>query len=181
MGRSAPTSFIILDAQSVKTAENKGYDGGKKISGIKRHLAVDINGWPQAIHITTANVSERDGAVALLALNSEQFRLVKRVMADGGYTGENFAGLVQSSSMTRFSVVLPFAAASNISGSLVSTPGKPQNDLKHGRITPQRWVVERSFSWLDKCRRLWRNCERYLQTSRIVVALAFIRLLLKRY
>ncbi|GAF36628.1 mobile element protein [Lentilactobacillus farraginis DSM 18382 = JCM 14108] len=51
MGRSAPTSFIILDAQSVKNteaAENKGYDGGKKVSGIKRHLAVDINGWPQA-------------------------------------------------------------------------------------------------------------------------------------
>lgn len=44
------------------TAENKGYDGGKKISGIKRHLAVDINGWPQTIHITTANVSECNGA-----------------------------------------------------------------------------------------------------------------------
>lgn len=165
MGRSAPTSFIILDAQSVKNteaAENKGYDGGKKVSGIKRHLAVDINGWPQAIHITTANVSERDGAAALLALNSEQFRLVKRVMADGGYTGENFAGLVQN--MIGAEMIIA-----------------KQSDLKHGRITPQRWVVERSFSWLDKCRRLWHNCERYLQTSRIMVALAFIRLLLKRY
>ncbi|GAF35958.1 mobile element protein [Lentilactobacillus farraginis DSM 18382 = JCM 14108] len=65
MGRSAPTSFIILDAQSVKnteTAENKGYDGGKKISGIKRHLAVDINGWPQAFtsrRLTFLNVMAR--------------------------------------------------------------------------------------------------------------------------
>lgn len=94
MGRSVRTSFVILDAQSVKntaTPQNKGYDGGKKISGIKRHLAVDINGLPFAIHITTADVSERDGAIALLALNEEQFDLVQRVMADGGYTGDNLA------------------------------------------------------------------------------------------
>ncbi|WP_143442328.1 transposase, partial [Lentilactobacillus parabuchneri] len=71
-GRSALTSFIIVDAQSVKntaTAENKGYDAGKKISGIKRHLAVDINGFPQAIHMTRANVSDRDGASAMIALH----------------------------------------------------------------------------------------------------------------
>lgn len=63
------TSFCIIDAQSVKntdTAENKGYDGGKKISGIKRHIAVDIEGLPHAIHITTANVTDRDGAVTMI-------------------------------------------------------------------------------------------------------------------
>ena len=67
--RSALTSFIIVDAQSVKntdTAQNKGYDGGNKISGIKRHVAVDINGFPQVIHITRANVSDRDGSVRWL-------------------------------------------------------------------------------------------------------------------
>lgn len=134
MGRSAPTSFIILDAQSVKnteTAENKGYDGSKKISDIKRHFAVDINGWPQAIHITTANVSERDGAVALLALNSEQFRLVKRVMADGGYTGENFAGLVQST----------------IGAEMIIAK---QSDLKHGRITHSGgWLNDPLVGWIN--------------------------------
>ena len=122
MDRSAPTSFIIIDAQSVKhteTAETKGYDGGQKISGIKRHLAVDISGCPQAIHITTASVSDRDGAVALLALNSAQFRLVNRVMAGGGYTGENFVGVVQS----------PIGAEMIIA---------KKSDLKHGRITSQR-------------------------------------------
>ncbi len=59
-------SALIVDAQSVKntdTAQNKGYDGGNKISGIKRHVAVDINGFPQVIHITRANVSDRDGSV----------------------------------------------------------------------------------------------------------------------
>ena len=97
--RSVYTSFIILDAQSVKNtdpAESSGYDGGKKVSGIKRHLAVDINGLPMAVHVTTANVSERDGANALLALNKSQFDLVQRVMADGGYTGNNFAQSVQA-------------------------------------------------------------------------------------
>lgn len=80
-GRSALTSFIIVDAQSVKntaTAENKGYDAGKKISGIKRHLAVDINGFPQAIHMTRANVSDRDGASAMIALHA--MHLVKSKM-----------------------------------------------------------------------------------------------------
>ncbi|WP_141672284.1 transposase, partial [Lentilactobacillus parabuchneri] len=78
-GRSALTSFIIVDAQSVKntaTAENKGYDAGKKISGIKRHLAVDINGFPQAIHMTRANVSDRDGASAMIALHAMHLRQV---------------------------------------------------------------------------------------------------------
>ncbi|MCT3561143.1 IS4/IS5 family transposase, partial [Lentilactobacillus buchneri] len=87
------TSFIIVDAQSVKntaTAENKGYDAGKKISGIKRHLAVDINGFPQAIHITRANITDRDGSIALVTLNLEQFKLVRTMMVDGGYSGVNF-------------------------------------------------------------------------------------------
>lgn len=82
--RSAKTSFIIIDAQSVKntdTAKHHGYDGGKRISGIKRHLAVDINGLPQATR--------------------QQFE-----------------------------------------------------------VLPQRWIIERSFNWLDKCRRLCKNCER---------------------
>lgn len=95
-GRSALTSFIIVDAQSVKntaTAENKGYDAGKKISGIKRHLAVDINGFPQAIHMTRANVSDRDGASAMIALHAMHLRQVQNVLVDGGYSGINFGSL----------------------------------------------------------------------------------------
>ena len=67
-GRSEKTSFCIVDAQSVKntdTAKAKGYDGGKKISGIKRHIAVDTQGLPHAIVLTTANVTDRDGAVMM--------------------------------------------------------------------------------------------------------------------
>lgn len=148
--RSVYTSFVILDAQSVKNtdpAESSGYDGGKKVSGIKRHLAVDINGLPMAVHVTTANVSERDGANALLALNKSQFDLVQRVMA-----------------MINAEVIIA-----------------KQSDLRHGQVTPQRWVIERSFSWLGKHRRLWRNCERKLNTSKMMISLAFLRILLKRF
>ena len=86
-------------------------------------------------------------------MNSEQFHLVKRMMADGGYTEDNFAGLVQSTIGVEMIIA-------------------KQSDLKHEWITPQRWVVERSSSWLD-------NCERHLQTSQIMVVLSFIRILLQ--
>ncbi|WP_335140376.1 transposase, partial [Lacticaseibacillus paracasei] len=72
-----------------------GYDSGKKISGIKRHMAVDINGLPQAILVTRANVSDRSGALAMLSLASQNLELVQHVMVDGGYTGNDFADQVK--------------------------------------------------------------------------------------
>ncbi|MGA3473177.1 IS5 family transposase [Lactiplantibacillus plantarum] len=163
--RSARTSFIIIDAQSVKntdTAEHRGYDGGKRISGIKRHLAVDINGLPQAIYITTANVSDRNGASAMLALNSGHLQQVKSVLVDGGYTGSNFVADVY----TNLNATVQVAK---------------RNELHKFEVLPQRWIIERSFSWLDKCRRLWKNCERKLNSSRQMVILAFLVLLLRRF
>ncbi len=107
-----------------------------------------------AVHVTTANVSERGWrANALLALNKSQFDLVQRVMADGGYTGNNFAQSVQA--MINAEVIIA-----------------KQSDLRHGQVTPQRWVIERSFSWLGKHRRLWRNCERKLNTSKMMIKLS---------
>lgn len=68
-GRAEKTTFGIVDAQSVKNADTvheKGYDAGKKVSGIKRHLTVDTNGLPHAMHVTTANVGDRQGALEML-------------------------------------------------------------------------------------------------------------------
>ena len=73
-GREEKTSFIIVDAQSVKntdTAKEKGYDGGIKVSGIKRHIAVDTQGLPHCIHITTANIIHRDGAFEAFSLSGD--------------------------------------------------------------------------------------------------------------
>jgi len=164
-GRKEKTSFVIIDAQSVKntdTAENKGYDAGKKISGIKRHIAVDTQGLLHAIHITTANITDRDGAIEAFSLHKNILSEVKNVLADGGYTGEKFANGVLE-----------------VLGSTVEIAKR--NELHTFKVIPKRWVVERSFAWLEKCRRLWKNCERKLNTSLNMVVLAFVALLLKRF
>jgi len=93
-GRSEKTSFAIIDSQSVKNtdaAENKGYDGGKKLSGIKRPIVVDTQGLPHAIYISTANVTDRDGAEVMLAQSKENLFGVENLLVDGGYREENFA------------------------------------------------------------------------------------------
>jgi transposase len=163
-GRNEKTSFIIVDAQSVKntdTAENKGYDAGKKISGIKRHIAVDTQGFPHAIHITTAEITDRAGALEAFLLNQTSLSNVQNVLADGGYTGDNFASSVQE-----------------IIGAGVEIAKR--NELHTFAVIPKRWVVERSFGWLEKCRRLWKNCERKLNTSLQMVVLSFLVIMLKR-
>lgn len=164
-GRNTKTSFCIIDAQSVKntdTAENKGYDGGKKISGIKRHIAVDTEGLPHAIHITTANVTDRDGAVTMITEAKDSLSEVLSVLVDGGYTGQKFADKIQS-----------------LIGATVEVAKR--SELHKFAVIPKRWVVERSFSWLEKCRRLWKNCERKINSSLQMVVLAFLSLLVKRF
>lgn len=93
-GRDEKTSFIIVDAQSVKntdTAEEKGYDAGKKASGIKRHIAVETQGLPHAIHVTTADIADREGAIEMMSDAKENLVDVENVLVDGGYSGEKFS------------------------------------------------------------------------------------------
>jgi len=93
-GRAEKVTLGIVDAQSVKntdTAQEKGYDAGKKVSGIKRHVTVDILGLPLAIHITTADVGARQGRLDLLGRHQDTLSEVIKLLVDGGYTGENFA------------------------------------------------------------------------------------------
>ena len=154
-----------MDAQSVKntdTAKHKGYDAGKKVSGIKRHIAVDTQGLPHAIEITTADVNDRKGALQMFALHADTLSNVVQVLADGGYSGSEFKRQVWQ-----------------ILGANVQVAKR--NELHKFVIMPMRWVVERSFAWLEKCRRLWKNCERKLSTSLQFVVTAFIALLLRRY
>jgi transposase len=90
--------MVIVDAQSVKntdTAGEKGYDAGKKVSGIKRHLFVDTNGLPHSIAVTTANVGDRVGALLLTTQSNNTLTQVEKVLADGGYTGETFARAIK--------------------------------------------------------------------------------------
>jgi transposase len=137
-GRNAKTSFCIVDAQSVKnvdTAEERGYDAGKKISGIKRHIFVDTNGLPHAIGVTTANVTDRDGALLVIREHKDRLTEVENVLVDGGYRGAAFALNVKIEIGATVEVV-------------------KRNELHTFAVLPKRWVVERSFGWLEKCRRL---------------------------
>ena len=166
LGRNECCSLLIMDAQSVKntdTAGSKGYDAGKKISGIKRHIAVDSQGLPHAVSITTANVTDRQGALQAIKRCKFNLNKVQSLLCDSGYTGEPFAKGVQE-----------------FLGEQVTVQIAKRTELHTFKVTPKRWIVERSFAWLEKNRRLWKNCERMLNTSLQFVHLAFLALSLRR-
>ena len=129
------------------------------------HIGVDVLGLPHAIMVTTANITDRNGAIDMVDYYCDvtnHLSLVKKLLVDGGYTGENFANEIKNLSSAEVEVV-------------------KRNELHTFAVLPKRWIVERSFAWLDKYRRLWKNCERKLQNSFQMISLAFIRLHLKRY
>lgn len=157
--------MVIIDSQSVKntdTAKEKGYDAGKKISGIKRHIAVDTQGFPHAIGITTADITDRNGAIIIFKNYKENLKKVEKVLADGGYTGENFKNKVKEILNAEVEIV-------------------KRNELHKFEVLPKRWIVERCFAWLEKNRRLWKNCERLILSSIGMICLGFIRILVKRF
>ena len=115
--------------------------------------------------VTTADVSDRSGAIDMVDYYCDvtnNLSLLKKLLADGGYTGEQFVNKIKELSGAEVEIV-------------------KRNELHTFVILPKRWIVERSFAWLDKYRRLWKNCERKLQNSFQMISLAFIRVLLKKY
>jgi transposase len=122
---------------------------------------VDTQGLPHAIHITTANITDREGAIEMISDAKENLKEVENVLVDGGYSGEKFSLEVK-----------------DIIDATVEVAKR--SELHKFVVIPQRWIVERSFGWLEKCRRLWKNCERKINTSLQMVVLAFLALFLKR-
>ena len=113
--------------------------------------------------VTTANVTDRKGALQAFKRCQSSLTKVASVLTDSGYTGEPFAQGVRE-----------------ILGEHVTVQIAKRSELHTFKVMPQRWVVERSFAWLEKNRRLWKNCERWLNTSLQFVHLAFLALLLRR-
>jgi transposase len=112
--------------------------------------------------VTTANVTDRDGAVEMLRVCAPNLSKTAKVLCDGGYSGENFACAVRVLIGAEVEVV-------------------KRNELHTFAVLPKRWVVERTFGWLEKFHRLWKNCERKIHNTLQMTVLAFISLLLKRY
>ena len=108
----------------------KGYDAGKKVSGIKRHIAVDTQGLPHALAVTTADVTDRKGYLLALKRELDNLGAIQKILADGGYTGKAFASSVQE-----------------LMGAEVEIAKR--NGLHRFAVLLKRWVVERSFSWLE--------------------------------
>jgi transposase len=106
-------------------------------------------------------VTDRTGALAIAKQYQENFSLVVKMLVDGGYTGDKFASAIKE----------PIGAAVEVA---------KRSELHTFKVIPIRWIVERSWAWLEKNRRLWKNCERKLNTSKQMVVLAFLALILKR-
>jgi putative transposase len=164
-GRNRQPSAAIIDSQSVKSTESsqeRGYDAGKKINGRKRHILVDTIGLLLMVMVLPAQIQDRDGARPLLAcfFGSSPRRRVKHIWADGGYAGT----LIQwAKDFWRCTVEVV-----------------KRNELHTFKVLPRRWVVERTFGWLGRYRRLNRDYERQAHTGETMVYLAMIRLMLAR-
>lgn len=145
-GRNIQPTAAIVDSQSVKSAEwagplEVGYDGGKHIKGIKRHLAVDVEGLLLAVVVTAADIGDRHGLKLLLIALLDWFTRLKLIWVDAGYDGDPIKAWVK--------------AVAGIALEVIARP------VAHEfKVIRRRWVVERSIGWLMRYRRLCRNYER---------------------
>ena len=163
-GRHKHPTAGSLDSQSVKTTampSSRGFDAGKKINGRKRHILVDTLGLIMTMVVTTAAVQDRDGARILLRSFGIHRKKLRKVWVDGGYRGE----LVEWVKRT-FRYCLEVVLRSD--------------DIKGFVVLPKRWVVERTFAWLNNHRRLSKDYERFTKTSETMIQIAMMRLMLRR-
>lgn len=166
-GRAPQASAMIADSQSAKSAEGgeqRGFDGGKKVSGRKRNLLVDTLGLVVLAKVTAANVQDVHAGKQLfesVAKKPELLTRLEKIFADGGYRGE-LEAWVQDNLHVVLEIVLKLEGQ------------------KGFQVLPKRWVIERTFAWLSRNRRLAREYERLAESSEAFIYLAMIRLGLRR-
>lgn len=162
-GREASPEGGVLDSQTVKSpaAKERGFDGGKRMVGRKRHIAVDTDGRLLMVNLTTADISDSAGAQQILAALRKRWPWLKHLFADGAYDRTQ---LMDKAAFLDF---------------VIEIVRKMENQ-KGFEVLPRRWVVERTFAWMTRWRRLVRDYEQRIDVSEAMIHVAMGSLLLRR-